>query len=157
MRILRNSLPAAWVERAKALRAAGEFSRELSIVADLGGKIVGYGLYAKTSVEGLADAPPQPSATLALIAVQVEHRKKGVGGRIVRHGIDRCRGLNLGLVFSVFLPDFFAKFGFQSAREQGLEPTIRIADKNFLVLDAHGGLLGKTKGKVHFPSALVTT
>lgn len=153
LNILKNCLTPPWLIRALAMRAGAEFVPELSIVAELDGKIIGYGLYAKTTVEG-TDSSVQPAATLALIAVQVEHRKTGVGGRIVRHGIDRCRGKGLGLVFSVFLPKFFSKYGFKPARALGLEPGIRLPDSDFLVMDAQGGLLEKIRGKVHFPSGL---
>ncbi len=151
LHILKNCLTPPWLVRALALRAGAEFTPDLSIVAERDGKMIGYGLYVKTTVEG-PDSAIQPAATLALIAVQIEHRKTGVGGRIVRHGIDRCRGL--GLVFSVFLPRFFAKYDFKHARALGLEPGIRLPDSDFLVMDAQGGLLGKIKGKVHFPSGL---
>lgn len=141
---------------AKRFRESAEFAKELSVVADRGGKLLGYALYAPTTVTGQLNGQPttQRAAILATLGVLPAARKHGVGERLVRHGLERCRGLGIQLVFTTAQPAFFARIGFQPCRPYGLEPEVSVPEADFLAIDMQGNLLGRLKGLVQFPDAL---
>ena len=133
---------------ATALRSTAEFNQNLSLVADNNSELLGYALYARVTVSGTAI---MPAATLAVMGVRKEHQRIGVGERLVRHGLERCRGLKIDLVFAVGLPAYFARIGFQPAMPLGLKPDWAVPEDQFMVFDLSGSKLGKFSGIVSYP------
>lgn len=133
---------------AAAIRSTAEFNQNLSLVADNGGEILGYALYARVTVSGTAIVP---AASLAVMGVRPAHQKIGVGERLVRHGLERCRGLRIDLVFATALPQYLARIGFQPAVPLGLKPNWEVSDELFTVFDLSGSRLGKVSGTVTYP------
>ena len=136
---------------AAALRVAAEFNPNLSIVAANGGELLGYALYSRVTIIGSTGVVP--AAALAVLGVRPERRKLGVGERLVRHGLERCRGLGVDLVFAMVRPDFFARLGFRAAVPEGLTPDLVLPSEQFSVFDLNGSRLGRVKGTVSFPAA----
>lgn len=136
--------------RMMAIRDYSEFFHPgLSIVAADGADIVGYALYCKTA------AGSQTGALLAAIGVLPDKQRQGVGERLVRHGLERCRGLRLELVFAIGDPGYFTRVGFLSAANYGIQPEFALAGgQSLLVIDLAGGLLAKTKGVLRLPPPL---
>ena len=134
----------------QTLRLSAEFNPKLSIVAANGPEILGYALYTRVTVVGAAVLP---SAALAVMAVRPERRRLGVGERLVRHGLERCRGLGVQLVFAAGLPAYFARIGFRPAIPLGLKPDWPVPDDQYTVFDLHGSKLGQAKGTVSYPAA----
>ncbi|MFH1724662.1 MAG: N-acetyltransferase [Elusimicrobiota bacterium] len=139
---------------ADALRQTAEFNPELSLVADRGGEILGYAMFFQASIAADAQAgthPPQ-TAGLAPIAVRPQFQRQGVGERLVRHGLERCRFVGFDLVFVVGPPRYFSRFGFQPARPLGLEPAFPAGDADFQAFDLSGKFFGAVKGKISYPN-----
>lgn len=131
-----------------ALRRSSDFVPDLSIVADEEGELVGYALYCHTLVGA------QPCAFLATIAVLPAKQKQGVGERLVRHGLERCRGLGLELVFVAGKPEYFSRLGFKPAHARGITAALPQSDQILQVLDMSGRLLAKVSGTLDLPAAL---
>ncbi len=136
---------------AAGLRLAAEFNPNLSIVAANGDELLGYALYARVTVVGSGGVVP--GAALAVMGVRPDRRKLGVGERLVRHGLERCRGLGVDLVFACVRPDYFGRIGFQPAPPLGLTSDLPLPPDQFSVFDLTGSRLGKVKGAVSFPAA----
>lgn len=134
----------------QTLRLSAEFNAKLSIVAANGSELLGYALYARVAVVGTAVAP---AAALAVMAVKADRRHLGVGERLVRHGLERCRGTGIQLVFAAGLPQYFERIGFRQAVPLGLKPDWAVPDDQFTVFDLQGSRLGLTKGTVSYPAA----
>lgn len=143
------------VRLAAALRASAEFHKDLSVVAECNGEILGYALYVRSVVSGELNGAPAtfPGAVLAVIGVRPQSQKMGAGERLVRHGVERCRGLGIELVFTWGLPNYFSRIGFEPTVPLGLSPEFPVPG-GLLGIDLKGGLLGKLKGKVTLPAAL---
>ena len=140
----------AEVKLLQTLRLSAEFNPKLSVVAANGPEIMGYALYARVTVVGTAVVP---SAALAVMAVKEDRRRLGVAERLVRHGLERCRGLGIQLVFAAGLPAYFERIGFRSAVALGLKPDWAIPDDQYMAFDLHGAKLGQVKGTVSYPAA----
>lgn len=136
------------VTLASAIRSLAEFNPNLSIVAANGDEILGYALYARVMVTG---STVLPAAALAVMGVRPEHRKLGVGERLIRHGLERCRGIKIDLVFASAIPQFLGRLGFQAAVPLGLKPDWEVPESDFTVFDLSGSRLGKVSGTVTYP------
>lgn len=140
----------AELQLVQTLRLAAEFTPKLSIVAANGPEILGYALYTKVTVMGSAVVP---SAALTVMAVKEDRRRLGVGERLVRHGLERCRGLGIQLVFAAGLPRYFERIGFRPAVPLGLKPDWPVPDDQYTAFDLAGSKLGQVKGTVHYPAS----
>jgi putative acetyltransferase len=98
------------------LRAAGAAS--VSLVADEGGAVVGHVLFSPVRV--VADGGAAFDALgLAPMAVAPERQRRGIGGALVRAGLDGCRAAGHTIVFVLGHPDYYPRFGFEPAETHG--------------------------------------
>ncbi|HEX9092507.1 MAG TPA: N-acetyltransferase [Coriobacteriia bacterium] len=88
----------------------------LSLVAEVGGRIVGHILFTRMTLE-----PSREGLALGLapLAVDREHQRAGVGSALARAGLDACREMGARLVFVLGDPDYYARFGFVPAAGLG--------------------------------------
>ncbi|MBI2363038.1 MAG: GNAT family N-acetyltransferase, partial [Elusimicrobia bacterium] len=107
--------------------------------------------YASASRVMVSGSTVLPAAALTVMAVRPEHRKLGVGERLVRHGLERCRGIKIDLVFASALPTFLARMGFQPAVPLGFKADWPVPEGEFSVFDLSGSRLGKASGTVTYP------
>src|SRR5260370_27683850 len=81
-------------------------------------------LSATSCSAGCGLGPPTGLASavaLAPVAVLPEHQRKGIGGRLIRYGLEllRCRGEKIVIV--VGHPDYYPRFGFSREKAHSLE------------------------------------
>ncbi len=98
------------------LRAAGAIW--LSQVALLDGNIVGHALYSLAAI--ICDgAAVREYPALGPIAVARAHQKQGIGGALIRAGLQAAKDAGYGLMFLVGHPSYYPRFGFQPALPLG--------------------------------------
>ncbi|MBN9523740.1 N-acetyltransferase [bacterium] len=97
----------------KVLRDAGRLT--ISLVADDGGEVVGHVAFSPVTVDGVGGG-----LGLAPLAVIPERRGEGIGGRLVREGLEAARAA--GAAFAVVLGEsvYYSRFGFEPAARHGL-------------------------------------
>jgi putative acetyltransferase len=98
------------------LRANGHLV--LSLVAELDGAVIGHVGFSPVSFE-----PPQPALNalqLSPLGVLPSHQRRGIGGALVRQGLETCRELGVDAVFLLGHPGYYPRFGFQPARNLGV-------------------------------------
>ena len=108
-------------------RASPEFRADWSLVAVLGGVIVGHVLVAPCELQGdnvQRDAANQPRRALMLgpMSVVPEHQCQGIGSALMRDVLGRVQGSGEALVVLWGHPEFYPRFGFRPASEFGLLP-----------------------------------
>jgi putative acetyltransferase len=121
----------------------------LSLVAALDSRIVGHILFSRMSI----DTPSGAAAAVALapLAVLPGYQRRGIGGRLIREGVDHLRGLGERLVIVVGHPDYYPRFGFSTALARSLEsPFPRDA---FMALALWPGALEGIAGRVRYSRA----
>ena len=115
------------------LRASLESEAGLSLVAvDEGDSVVGHVMFTRN----LLDAPKQlvDVQVLSPLGVLPERQRQGVGGLLVRHGLEQLATHGVPLVFLEGSPIYYARFGFQPGREhQFRRPSLRIPQRAFQV------------------------
>src|SRR5438067_2616505 len=100
----------------ETLRAGGEVV--ISLVAELDHRLVGHLLFSRMWIEtadGLLTA-----VALAPVAVLPEHQRQGVGGRLIRKGLDMLRDRNEKIVLVVGHADYYPLFGFSTEKARAL-------------------------------------
>jgi putative acetyltransferase len=125
-------------ELVDALRASWGWADGLSFVAERDEALVGHILFTRSWL----DAPHRLVEILVLspLSVAPEHRRGGIGARLVREGLARLDERPEPLVVLEGSPAYYARFGFRPAGALGLRrPSTRIPPDAFqaIALPAH--------------------
>jgi predicted N-acetyltransferase YhbS len=93
------------------LRNRPRFDPELSLVAEVGGRVVGHALFSPYHVQVLGESVPV--VNLAPIAVHPEYQKQGIGGRLIEagHELARARGYQFSLLIGH--PTYYPRLGYK--------------------------------------------
>lgn len=111
-----------------ALTKSDNFIPELSLVAVMDNKIVGYILFTKIKIG------KQEELALAPIGVLPEYQKQGIGRTLIQEGNKKAK--ELGYHYSVVLGSdkYYPKFGYVSAKEYGIVAPFDVPDENFMAI-----------------------
>ncbi len=111
-----------------ALRKSDNFIPELSLVAVMDNKIVGYILFTKIKIG------KQEELALAPLGVLPEYQKQGIGSVLIQEGHKKAK--ELGYHYSVVLGSdkYYTKFGYIPAKEYGIVAPFDVPDENFMAI-----------------------
>lgn len=91
---------------------------------------------------------------LAPLAVAPGWQRHGVGGRLVRAGLDACRAIGRDVVFVLGHATYYPRFGFVRADAHGCKYEGGEAfSRSFFVAESTPGALAGRRGIVHFAPA----
>ena len=83
------------------------------------------------------------------MAVLPEYQRKGIGGLLVKHGLDFLRATGERIVIVVGHPGYYPRFGFSSDKARLIEsPFPREA---FMAIELAAGALDDVQGSVVYP------
>lgn len=125
-----------------ALEEDGHVRSSLLAIAD--SKILGNVLFSE--IEIVTDERSLPALALAPVAVDPEHQGLGIGGALIRAGLEKCRQLGFSAVFVLGEPDFYRKFGFTAALAEKFHSPY--SGPYFMALELFPGFLKDEKGRV---------
>lgn len=118
-----------------ALRKSDAFIPQLSLVAEINGKIVGHILFTEAKVGS------DTVLVLAPLSVLPEFQKQGVGTALIRKGHET--GKELGYEYSLVLGSekYYPRFGYLPAIQFGIEVPEGMPSVNFMAiqLQEHAG------------------
>jgi putative acetyltransferase len=121
----------------------------ISLVAESGDRLVGHILFTPIAVE-----PPVSGrrfAGLGPMAVRPDHQRRGIGGQLVRAGLDECRRLGYAAVVVIGHPEYYPRFGFVPGDTRGLQYEHPVPREAFMVLELETGALAGCAGVVRYP------
>jgi putative acetyltransferase len=124
------------------LRAAGRLA--VSLVAIDAREIVGHVAFSPVTVAAGAGG-----VGLAPLAVAQSRRGRGVGGVLVRAGLDACRAAGWRWVVVLGEPDYYGRFGFAAAAGYGLDDDYG-GGSAFQALELVPGALAGVRGRVRY-------
>jgi putative acetyltransferase len=105
----------------------------LGLVAEIAGEVIGHVMFSR----GLLDAPSRLVAVQVLspLGVRPDHQRRGIGGALVRHGLQLLGDRGVPLVFVEGDPRYYARLGFTPGAARGFrKPSLRIPDDAFQVV-----------------------
>ena len=106
----------------------------VELVAEDGGEVVGHILFSPMRNEaGLS------VAALAPVAVAPARQRGGVGGALVRAGLEACRAAGVDLVVVLGHADYYPRFGFSAQAAEAL--TAPFSGPHFMALELTPGAL----------------
>jgi putative acetyltransferase len=120
-----------------------------SLVAEVEKRVVGHILFSRMSIE--TTGGPVSAVALAPVAVLPEQQRRGIGGELIRHGLDLLRGRGERIVIVLGHPDYYPRFGFSTEKARLLASPFR--PEAFLALELKAGALDGVRGKVRYPDA----
>ncbi len=127
----------------------------LSLVAVEDGRMVGHVLYTKAKINRAAESVS--AQILAPLAILPDFQKKGVGGRLIKEGLNQLADAGVELVFVLGHPDYYPRSGFTPAGVLGFEAPYPIPEKYsgaWMVQELCSGVIGRVKGKVQCSEVL---
>lgn len=132
-----------------ALRSSG--CAYVSLVAETEDKVVGYILF--TPVELSGNKNNLKIAGLAPMAVSSQYQNKGIGSKLVKAGLDRCKYLGYNAVVVLGHPNYYPKFGFVPSVKYGIKSEYEVPDEVFMILELTPGSLKNHKGVIKYHEA----
>lgn len=134
------------------LRNSSDFIPELSLVAEYKGRLVGHLMLSPIKFSGLPN-PPE-ILTLAPMSVVPSQSSRGIGGALLRAGIDKAGQLGFKLIVEVGQTEYYKRHGFRPIEEFGLQHSLSISDE-FITLYSLTEGRDMRNAKLIFPPAFV--
>jgi putative acetyltransferase len=132
------------------LRESEAFVPELSLVATIDNKIVGHTLFSRIVIID-NNQNEFESLALAPIAVRPEFQQKGIGGQLIRAGLDKARELNFKSVIVLGHEYYYPKFGFVPTDKWKIKAPFNVPPNRFMGLELVIGGLKNVSGTVKYP------
>jgi len=134
--------PARFEKTCERLREGRLPARDLALVAKDGDALVGTLRFWHVEAGGAS------ALLLGPLAVAQSHRALGLGGALMRMGLDRARALSHKAVILVGDEPYYSRFGFARAPVQGLDLPGWHDPARFLGLEFVAGALAHARGMV---------
>lgn len=132
------------------LRKSDAFIPALSLVAILDHKIVGHILFTKIKIID-NDHKEFDSLALAPMAVRPEYQQKGIGGQLIKTGLDKARELKYKSVIVLGHEHYYPKFGFVPADKWRIKAPFDVPKNVFMGLELLTDGLKGVSGTVKYP------
>lgn len=131
-----------------ALRTETGFAPELSLVAVLDGAIVGHVIFSAARIE--TDAGTVPAMALGPLAVHPDWQQRGIGGQLVREGLDACRRLGHRISVVIGHSTYYPRHGYLRAQPLGIEMVLGRREESRMIVPLVPGALDGVRGTVYF-------
>lgn len=124
------------------LRDSDAFIKELSLVAENDGKIIGHTMLTKIKIG------KHTSLALAPLAVLPKYHGLGVGKKLVLEGHKIAKELGYSSVVIVGDPNYYSRFGYEPASKLGIKAPFEVPDENFMAVELIENGLKNVSGEV---------
>ena len=131
------------------LRKNSKFIEGLSLVAELGEKIVGHILFFPIWI--IDGKVKHQSLALAPMSVLPTHQNKGIGGNLIVEGLKVAQTYGFKSVIVLGHDAYYPKFGFLSASKWGIKAPFDVPDNVFMAQELIGNGLEGISGTVEYP------
>lgn len=132
------------------LRESEAFIPELSLVATVDGKLVGHILFSKIIIVD-KNHNEFESLALAPMAVRPAFQQKGIGGQLIKSGLDKARELTYKSVIVLGHEHYYPKFGFVPADKWNIKSPYDVPASVFMGLELVTDGLKGVSGMVKYP------
>jgi putative acetyltransferase len=131
------------------LRRTDRFIPELSLVAELEGKIVGHILFYPVTIRSANSE--FSSLSLGPMAVIPKLQRQGIGSRLVTEGLKSAARLGYRSVIVLGHPEYYPKFRFKPASRWNIKAPFDAPDEAFMALELVKNELAGKSGVVEYP------
>lgn len=131
------------------LRNSSTFVKELSLVAEIDGKIVGHILLTKLPIKNKNTI--FDSLSLSPLSVLPKFQKQKVGSTLVNRALEIAKDMNFGSVILVGYPEYYTRFGFKPASKFNIKAPFPVPDIAFMAYEVSKNSLKNVSGVVEYP------
>lgn len=130
------------------LRNSNNYIKELSLLAEDNGKLVGHIMLTKKDIN--TKCGKVESLLLAPLCVAMEYRDKGVGSKLVNESFKLARKMGYKSVMLLGDPNYYKRFGFRKSIDFGIKNLNNIEEQYVQVCELVSGSLNKVSGTIKF-------
>lgn len=134
------------------LRKSEAFIPEFSLVATIEGRILGHILFTRILIRN-ENGKAFESLALAPMAVLPGHQKQGIGGKLIRAGLQKARELGYRSVIVLGHEDYYPKFGFEPAAKWNVKAPFDVPSNAFMAIELLENGLAGVEGTVEYDIA----
>jgi putative acetyltransferase len=135
-----------------ALRESATYSRELSLVAELGGRIVGHALLTRVTLR--KDGEEKNVLALGPMSVVPSQSHRGIGSRLIQASVSLAREKGYGSIVVLGHPEYYKRFGFELAKDRQVSCNLPAPEDALTVMEiVDGNLAGG--GYVEYPEPFI--
>ena len=127
-----------------ALRANGDGLLELVAAQD--DRVIGHILFTRLDLAG--DHDILAGAALAPVSVSPDHQDRGVGGCLIRQGVEGCRASGVKAVVVLGNPAYYPRHGFSAQAARNLRDPFDAGDA-FMAMELEKGALVQPRRPVY--------
>lgn len=131
------------------LRKSDAFIPQLSIVAEVEGKIVGHILFTKLQI--VNELEVFESLALAPVSVLPEFQGKGIGSKLIRYGHEIAEKFGYESVVLLGHEDYYPKFGYERCDKYNIKMPFDVPPENCMVIPLVKDGLKRVNGNVVYP------
>jgi putative acetyltransferase len=135
-----------------ALRQSASYNRELSLVAELGGRIVGHVLLTRVLLR--KDGEEKHVLALGPMSVVPSQSHRGIGSELINACIKLARDKGYGAIVVEGYPEYYKRFGFVPASELQISCNLPAPEDALTVMEIVAGNLAGG-GHVEYPEPFV--
>ena len=128
-------------------RLRDEGYTRVSLVAEVGGRIVGHILFSDLPIT--TDGRVIPAVALAPMAVVPDHQRRGIGSALVRAGLEACRARGFRVAVVLGHRSFYPRFGFSSSLARRIKAPY--SGEDFMAVELEMGAMAGAVGRVEYP------
>ena len=135
-----------------ALRESMTYNRELSLVAELGGRIVGHALLTRVPLrKGGAEKHVLALGPMSVVPSQ-SHR--GIGSELIQAGIRLAGEKGYGAIVVLGHPEYYKRFGFKPAKDLQVSCNLPAPEEALTVIEVEAANLAGG-GHVEYPEPFI--
>jgi putative acetyltransferase len=123
----------------------------VSLVAVEDEQVVGHIFFSPVTIEGSNCVGR--AMGLAPMGILPDYQRRGIGSLLVREGLLACQRTGFDVVVVLGHPDYYPRFGFMVASEEGLRCEYEVPDEAFMVAELRPGALSAIEGLVKYDEA----
>ena len=120
----------------------------VSLVASVVDELVGHILF--TPVRVVSPGAEELAVALGPMAVATDWQRRGVGGALVKAGLQVCLRDSNDVVFVLGHPSYYPRFGFKATLQFGLDCEFEVPEEAFMVAELRPRTLANLQGKVFY-------
>ena len=136
-----------------ALRESTTYNRELSQVAELGGRIVGHVLLTRVPLR--KDGEEKHLLALGPMSVVPSQSHRGIGSELINASIRLAKEKGYGAIVVLGHPEYYKRFGFVQARELQVTCNLPAPEDALTIMEiVEGNLAGG--GHVEYPEPFIS-
>jgi putative acetyltransferase len=134
------------------LRESATYNRELSLVAELNGRIVGHVLLTRVPLR--REGEEKHVLALGPMSVVPSQSHRGIGSKLIQAAIMLARDKGYGSIVVLGHPEYYRRFGFIVAKELGVSCNLPAPEDAMTVMEiVDGNLAGG--GHIEYPEPFV--